>query len=221
MTDLNQGLFICNKLNPYKGDIGKKFCRIIAVSVYSSNSKTRKNIVAYKVGYWDEEPKTIEDYALVKTYRSNSHGQIIHVIETERKFLDRDELIYLCAKHFLEKALFDYTPKLLSDAVAELTAVTSRQFLKSNYLPGKLAVVWDVYHKTRYETTTGQVPELLENVLKYKGNFLDGKTLLFDWDFKDSAISFNTNWTDKLSIKAIAHLDTSETIDYCNSHFLG
>lgn len=221
MIEINDGLFICNKLNQYKEMCCKKYCKVIAVSVYSTNNKTKKNLIAYKIGYWDEEPKTVNDFSNFTIFRSNSHGQIIHTFETERKFLTKEELIALCTKHFLEIALFNYTPKVLCDEVCKLTEIQSRQFFKSTTLPGKMAVVWDVCHKTRYETTDGQIPELVENVLKYKGNFLQNNEKVFNWDFSNGCISLETNWVNALSEKALVHLDRQETIDYCNTHFLG
>ena len=221
MIDISDGLFIVNKLNPYQEACCKKYCKVIAVSVYSTNNKTKKHLIAYKVGYWNEEPKTTQDFGNFTVYRSNRHGSIIHTFENDRVYLSRDELISLCTKHFMEIALFDYTPKILCDEVCKLTELTSRQFIKSKVLPGKMAIVWDICHKTRYETTNGQIPQLVESVLKFKGDFLLGNEKVFNWQFNDSCISFETNWTKELSIKALAHLDKQETIDYCNSHFTG
>ena len=219
MIEISDGLFICNKLNQYNETTAKKYCKVIAVSVHSTNIKTKKNLIAYKIGFWDEEPKTALDFSQFKVYRSSSHGKIIHTFEIDRKLLNRDELISLCTKHFMEVALFDYTPKHLCDEVCKLTEITSRQFIKSKTLPGKMAIVWDVCHKTRYETTNGQIPELVENVLKYKGDFLEGNEKVFNWNFGDNNICFETEWSNSLSEKALAHLDTQETIDFCNVNF--
>lgn len=221
MIDISDGLFIVNKLNPYQEACCKKYCKVIAVSVYSTNNKTKKHLVAYKIGYWDEEPKTVIDFANFTVYRSNRHGSIIHTFECDRGYLSRDQLIHLCTKHFMETALFDYTPKVLCDEVCKLTEMTSRQFIKSKMLPGKMAVVWDVCHKTRYETTNGQIPELVESLLKYKGDFLLGNNKVFNWQFNETGISLNTNWSNELSAQALAHLDTQQTIDYCIANFTG
>lgn len=221
MIDIQDGLFICNKLNHYQTECCKKYCKIIAASIYSVNNKTIKSVIAYKIAFWNTLPITTEDFSNFTIFRSDRHGSIIHTFEAERKKYTRDELLYLCEKHFLETSLFNYTPKVLTDEVDRLSKIENRYFRKSKLLSDKVVGVWNILHKTKYESTDGNIPILMDNVLKYRGDFLSGQDKVYNFNFGDNYLSFNVDWEDNLSKLALENLDKQETLDYCIANFLG
>lgn len=222
MVDLNHGLFICNKLNPYREKVGKRFCRVIGVSVYVTHLRTKPMLIAYKIGWWDEEPKTMDDFSNVTVFRNSVTDSIINVFEHDRVYLNRDELITVCNRHFLNERMFEDTTKILSEELNSLFFCPVRRFKDSIVNVGQTAAVWNVYHKTRYESTNGQAPILQENILKYRGNFLDNGSYAYDWEYgEDGYISFSQIWVNDLPLAALNHFDNQTTIDYCDVNFLG
>lgn len=220
MTDLNTGMFIHNKLHPYGLEKGKRFCRVIGASIYSSILKTKKMTIAYKVGWWDEEPVVEGDFATFTLYRSQKLNNIIQVFELDRRKLSKDELIAECIKHFLEVVPFSDTIMVLSDELNSMYEVPVRRFRRSKLDPPYMVTVWDLLHKVRYESTNGLSPEILDSFVKYRGNFFDEGSAVYNWDFGDNGyIQFDMPWKDDFSFEVIAHLDTQATIDYCDATF--
>lgn len=221
MTDLNQGMFIHNKLIPYKLNKGKRFCKIIGASTYTSILKTKKILVAYKVGYWDEAPVTIEDFAAIKTYRSDITKNIIIVFELPREYMTKEQLISACMKHFLEENFFKPSEKILSEEVKNLYKIQTKKITKSNIVSGAVATAWDIVHKARYESTTGLYPDLLENYIRYRGNFTLNKEYVYNWNYgENDYIRFNSDWKADAAESVLNHLDNEATILYCNQNYL-
>lgn len=220
MTDLNTGLFICNKLDPHKENKGKRYCRIIGASTYTSILKSKKMLVAYKVGYWDEEPIDENDFSRIKTYRSQRDGNIIIVFEHPRVYLSKEDLITACMNHFLDFYFRQHTPKILFEEVDKLYKVRTRKYTRSIMFQEHMVMAWDIVHKARYESTNGLYPVEVENNVRYRGNFFLNKLPRFNWEFDTNEyVRFNTIWKEDLTKDVLTHLDTQVTINYCNDNF--
>lgn len=221
MSELTQGLFEI-KLNPFHDSIRTRTCRIMGCSIYSVQKRLKDKLIAYKVGYWDETPVTENDYSQMKTYRSNRHGSIIHTFKVPSKVYSKTELLFLCEKHFTGIAQNDYIPRTLQEEITLLKGKEAFRQSPSRLLPTKYIKVWDLLHKSLYQSIDGKYPIFIENTLSFKGNFFDGVTPVYPWEFLPTDnLQISTPWINPIYRLAIQHLDKQETIDFCNETFVG
>lgn len=221
MTDLNKGLFIHSKLKPFQQTEAKRFCRILGVSVYTTQMKTKPLTIAYKVGYWDTEPKTEEDFNHFTLYRSEKNKNIIHVFTTDLTDTSLDNLNNECIKDFLGQAEQNTEIKILSDEIDNLYFCDTKVYMKSKVVTDAAATAWNIIHKLHYESTDGLYPQLIESSVKFRGNFYKRNNPVFDWKYdKNDFIKINLDWTRDLSKSVLEHLDSNDTIQFCDDNFI-
>jgi len=219
--DLAKGLFLANKLNPFREAVEQRYCRILGMSIYTIQKKVSERLVAYKVGYWDEEPKTEEDFKKVKTFRSDSQGTIVFSFTVNHQEISEDDLYYACVKHFKDNLLSQSENESFEKRLAAFKEQSAGRSAPSKIYFGSVVKVFDIYHKSFYLSQNGKYPELVENKLYYRGNYFKGDTPLKNFQFGDKDyITVSTEYKLPLYDIAIKHFDTVATNVYCQQQFI-